>query len=149
MTSLAVIENKASAVRKYLGILERYRCRGRAELETDVDLRGAVERYLYLAAQSAIDLAESVIAHRRLRKPTTYGEVFTILGEAGLLSEPLVGEMVRMAGFRNIVAHDYGDLDYAVVQDILVNRLDGVAEYVRTLLRTTGVGDSPGATENR
>jgi uncharacterized protein YutE (UPF0331/DUF86 family) len=57
MTNLSTIENRISAVQKYLKILERYKKYSRKEIETNIDLRGAIERYLYLAVQAAIDLA--------------------------------------------------------------------------------------------
>ena len=47
MTSINVVENKISTIRKYLSILDRYAGFTRQEIETDVDIRGAVERYLY------------------------------------------------------------------------------------------------------
>jgi len=81
MTNVAVIENKISAAKKYLKILERYKKYSREELESNTDIRGASERYLYLASQAAIDLAEAVIAYKGFRKPTTMTETFHILGE--------------------------------------------------------------------
>jgi len=53
------------------------------EIQDDIDLKGAVERHLYLAAQSTIDLAEALIAFRNLRKPATIAEIFRILQEEG------------------------------------------------------------------
>jgi len=41
MTNLAVIENKISAVKKYLKILEEYKKYSVKKLETDINLRGA------------------------------------------------------------------------------------------------------------
>jgi hypothetical protein len=46
MTNLSTIENRISAVQKYLKILERYKKYSRKEIETNIDLRGAIERYL-------------------------------------------------------------------------------------------------------
>ena len=103
MTSRDVIENKISSTRKFLGLLDRYRGYSKDEIQEDIDLKGAVERYLYLAAQSTIDLAEAVI--RNLRKPATMAESFRILQEEGLLSAELAGKLTRMAAFRNILAH--------------------------------------------
>lgn len=78
MSNLKVIENKKSAIRKYLKILQRYRKRSKKEIEGDIDIKGAVERYLYLAVQSTIDLAEAIIAYKSFRKPTTMSEAFYI-----------------------------------------------------------------------
>jgi uncharacterized protein YutE (UPF0331/DUF86 family) len=58
MTSFNLIENKISSTRKYLSILERYEKYSKEEVENNIDIRGAVERYLYLVVQSTIDLAE-------------------------------------------------------------------------------------------
>lgn len=60
MASLNVIENKISSTRKYLSILERYEKYSKEEIENNIDIRGAVERYIYLVVQSTIDLAVKV-----------------------------------------------------------------------------------------
>jgi len=38
--------------------------------------------------------------------------------------------MARMAGFRNIIAHDYEKLDYGIVYDVLQRRLKDVAAFL-------------------
>ena len=130
MTSRDVIENKISSTRKFLRLLDRYRGYSKAKLQEDVDLKGAVERYLYLAAQSAIDLAEALIAFKNLRKPATMAESFRILQEEGLLSAELAGKLAKMAGFRNVLAHAYEDIDGDIVYDVLQNRSKDLEEFL-------------------
>jgi uncharacterized protein YutE (UPF0331/DUF86 family) len=129
MTNLSVIENKISAARKYLKILEKYKQYSQAEIENDVDRRGAVERYLYLALQSAIDLADATIAYKNFRKPITLSESFHILEENGIIPQELAEKMVRMTGFRNVVAHDYEKLNYEIVYDVLKNKLKDIEDF--------------------
>ena len=133
MTNLSVIENKISSVRKYLEILERYRTYSQKEIADDIDRRGAVERYLYLAMQATIDLAEAVIAFKNLRKPSTMSESFHILAEADILSQDLTGQMVGMTGFRNVIAHDYENLNYDIVYDVLQNRLKSIGDFLEAI----------------
>ncbi len=130
MSSRKVIENKISSVRKYLKILLRYGKYTKTEIEANIDIRGAVERYLYLAIQSTIDLAEAVIAYRGLRKPTSMAEAFYILNEEGIIPPKLTGELAKMAGFRNIIAHDYEKLDYDIVIDVLRNKLKDIDKFL-------------------
>ena len=63
MTSINVIENKISAVRKYLAVLDRYQKYTRIEIENDIDIKGAVERYfltaLTLFSMTLIDVISS------------------------------------------------------------------------------------------
>lgn len=131
MSSKIVIENKISDTRKYLKILERYKKYSKEEILNDVDIKGALERYLYLAAQSVIDLAEAIIAYKKLRKPTTLSDTFYILNENNIISVELREKMIKMTGFRNTIAHDYAKLNYDIVYNTLHNNLKDIQEFLK------------------
>lgn len=140
MNSLKVIENKISSVRKYLKILQRYKKYTQKEIEADIDIKGAVERYLYLAIQSTIDLAEATIAYKNFRKPSTMTEGFYILNEEGFLSNKLTGKLAKMVGFRNVIAHDYENLDYEIVFDVLQNKLKDIETFLKESSKKLKIG---------
>jgi len=129
MTNIDVLENKISSLRKYLKLLERYKGYSQQEIENDIDIKGALERYLYLAIQAAIDLSEAFISYKELRKPSTLSESFHILSENKIISNDFTQKLVKMAGFRNVIAHDYENLNYAIVYDVLQNRLKNISEF--------------------
>jgi len=133
MIKIAVIENKISAVRKYLKILQRYKKFSQEALEKNIDLRGALERYLYLVVQATIDLSEAMIAYKDLRKPTTMSEAFYILNEEKIISDKLTKAMIKMTGFRNIVTHDYEKLDYDIVYDVLQKGLKDIEKFLKEI----------------
>lgn len=130
MTSIDVLENKISAIQHYLAILSRYQDLSHDKIQDDLTLRGAVERYLYLAMQSAIDLAEAIVAFKTLRKPSVYSDNFKILHEAGVISPSLMKKMVGMTGFRNIITHDYAEINFDLVYDVLKKGLDDLMEFI-------------------
>lgn len=130
MSNLIVIENKISSIKKYLKILDGYKKYSKEEIENDINIKGALERYLYLAAQATIDLAEAVIAYKKFRKPTTLSESFHILNEEKITSKELTEKMVGMTGFRNIVAHDYEKINYDLVYRVLQSGLKDIEEFV-------------------
>jgi len=133
MTNLSVIENKISSARKNLEILEKYKNYSQAEIINNIERRGAVERYLYLAVQSTIDLADATISFKNLRKPTTQSESFHILEENGVIDLELAQKMVKMTGFRNVVAHDYEKINYDILYDVLCNRLTDVEKFLENI----------------
>lgn len=133
MTNLNVIENKISSITQYVTFLKKYAVHSRQEIENDITLRGAVERYLYLAVQATINLAEATIAFKNLRKPTTYSESFEILKEADLIDAALAEKLMRMAGFRNVIAHDYEKIDFSVVYDALKNKMGDIEAFVTVI----------------
>ncbi|MEK7562203.1 MAG: DUF86 domain-containing protein [Patescibacteria group bacterium] len=133
MTNFSVVENKISSVKKYLGILQHFKKYLRKEIENDLNIRGAVERYLYLVSQATIDTAEAFISLRNFRKPTTIRESFEILKEEKIISIELSEKMVKLAGFRNFIAHDYDKVDYDKVYDILQNRLGDIEKFIKQI----------------
>ncbi len=139
MTSLMIIEDKISSIKKYLNILERYKKFSKEEIEQDIDIRGAVERYLYLVTQTTIDLAETVIAYKKLRKPTTYSENFDILQEKKIISTDITKNMEEMTGFRNTMTHAYDKLDYNKVYNVLQNKLKDIEQFVKTVSKYLSV----------
>lgn len=119
MTEDEFLENRISLVRKYLRTLDKYADTTVDELLVNEERRGAVERYLYLAIQSTIDLAEVLIAKNRFRKAQSLAESFDILAEEDLIDRELAERLVRMVGFRNILSHGYHKIDYDIVSAVL------------------------------
>jgi uncharacterized protein YutE (UPF0331/DUF86 family) len=135
MTGLDVIEKSISNIKKYLSILNNYRNITVEDLQNDFTLRGAVERYLYLAVQATIDLAEAIISYKDLRRPSTFSESFEILNEHNIISKCTKTNMIQMARFRNRIAHDYGDINYNIVHDILINRITDIDIFLEEISR--------------
>lgn len=130
MTNLDVVENSISKVKKYLSILNVYKKYKLEEIMKDLTLKGAIERYLYLAIQSTIDLADAVISFKNLRRPATFSESFSILKENEMISDKSELSMVQMAKFRNKITHDYEDLDYNIIYNILIKRLEDINYFL-------------------
>lgn len=102
----------------------------------DEGIQDRVERNLQIAAQACIDIGNHVIADRGYRSPLGYGDIFTVLMEEGLLPVTLANNMRQIAGFRNILVHDYMEIDQRIVYDSLKNIDDfkAFANHVLTWL---------------
>lgn len=97
-------------------------------------LKDRAERNLQLAAQSCIDLANHLIADLGFRSPLTYAESFTVLREEGIISPDLAETMQKIAGFRNILVHDYLEIDQQIVYATL-NKLQDFREFAQCIYR--------------
>lgn len=99
-------------------------------------LRDRAERNLQVAAQACIDLANHIISDKGYRTPQGYAESFAVLAEEGIVPNELADKMKMIAGFRNILVHDYLDIDSKIVY-LNLNYLDDFrqfASYVYKLL---------------
>lgn len=81
------------------------------DFKAGTDASDAVILHLWQAVQIVIDLALAACMRLRLGTPTTYADAFRRLQTAGVLDADLAERLTRAAGFRNVVAHAYEDLD--------------------------------------
>jgi len=85
------------------------------ELLQDEYLCDIVERNLEVAAQACIDIANRIISLEDLEKPKDYYEAIMRLGEAGVLPMDFAQKFAPIAGFRNVLIHEYLDIDWEEV----------------------------------
>lgn len=103
------------------------------ELATDLKEQRFVLHTLQLAAQAAIGAASHVVSDERLGEPTTQRALFVLLARAGWLEPDLAERLGRMAGFRNVVVHEYAGVDLELVRDVVDHRLDDLLAFVDVL----------------
>lgn len=106
------------------------------EYSSSEALRDRAERNLQVAAQACIDIANHIIADKGFRTPLGYGESFTVLEQEGIIPLALAEKMKMVAGFRNILVHDYLEIDNKIVYASLSSLDDFVqfAAHVHRLL---------------
>lgn len=125
---------KLESLREYVGYLKGYRNCTIDDLKTDPTLRGAVERYLHLSAECVIDIAEIMISELGLRKPEEYRECIDILGEAGIIPGEFAYYFSPVAGFRNILVHEYAKIDLTEVHRHLQKDLDDFEKFAKYIV---------------
>jgi uncharacterized protein YutE (UPF0331/DUF86 family) len=127
----AEIVAKLRELEKYARLLEKYKGHDVKDLESDLTLRGAVERYMQLSIEIVIEIGEMIIASEGFRKPETYREVIEILGEEGVLSKGFSKRFAPAAGFRNILVHRYGEIELQELYNHLQKDIRDFDEFAR------------------
>lgn len=115
-------------LRECLGKLEPFRKKRREHFNQDPYLRDIVERNLQVAIQCLIDIANRIISLEEAQKPRDYYEAFLILGNIQVLPSVFAREIAPMAGFRNILIHEYVGIDWDLVYKYL-QKLDDFYQY--------------------
>jgi uncharacterized protein YutE (UPF0331/DUF86 family) len=108
-----------------------------AEFYQDAYLRDIAERNLEIAAQCCIDIGNRIVSLEGAPKPRDYYESILRLGELNVLPADFAERLAPLAGFRNILVHEYLTVDWDEVYRNL-QRLDALyqfAEHVRNWLR--------------
>lgn len=93
-------------------------------LETDRDAQRLVLHAMYVAIQACVDEAAEICRDAGLDCGSTYRQVFTTLGGAGILDTELAGRMASWASMRNVLAHFYPVIEMRRVHEALADRGD-------------------------
>ena len=96
----------------------------------DLDSQLIAERILELIIQAAIDINNHIIKQGLKLEAVGPKESFLILRECQILSEELAQQLSKSAIFRNILAHEYLDIDDNIVFNLIPKALKQYPLYV-------------------
>ncbi|HOM09449.1 MAG TPA: DUF86 domain-containing protein [Spirochaetota bacterium] len=133
------IIQKIGKIHEYLTIIYTIKDDCINKIYTDPIYKGALLHYLYLLSDSCISLAELVIKYKKLRVPQTYHEAIDILGENNILNPDFAYSFAKIAGFRNYLAHDYDQLDTAIICNEILKRTKDIEEYLVQIKNSLGI----------
>lgn len=119
MVNRSLVEKKLAKLEHVIKKLKEISSVSWEEFNKDESLRDRAERNLQIAAQVCIDIGSHIIADRGYRSPDSYGDVFKVLYEQDILSLQLAETMQQIAGFRNVLVHEYLDIDNKIVYECL------------------------------
>ena len=131
------IERRLDELSERLARLAPLKEKSRAEFDQDPYLRDIVERNLEIAAQCCIDISHRIISLENARKPVDYYDAILRMGELGVLSPDFARHLAPLAGFRNILVHEYLSVDWDHVYDNLayLEDLERFSAAIRRWLR--------------
>lgn len=128
------VENRLERLEAMLERLEEVRDAGEEAYLADAQQRLATERLLQLAIQICIDLAAQVVSEQSAPPPSSYSDVFKILGDKDVISPEIAERLGNAAKQRNLLVHLYMEIDDRAVFTSL-SFLDDLREFATTVER--------------
>lgn len=117
------IQDKINDINKFLKELETIVPSEFIEYKSSLVKKSACERYVEKIVEAATDLAFLTIKIKKLRIPEDDIDAFRILLENKIIDEKLAKKLQNAKGMRNIIAHEYGKIDDAVVFNAIKEEL--------------------------
>lgn len=120
MADERIVATKLEQIEQYHGELEaKRRSLAREQFLEDTTEQRAVERMFENVIQACSDLAQHVATREFDFEGTTSKEAVRLLGRKGVIDEETADTLVSAIGFRNVLAHEYGRVDYEEVYETL------------------------------
>ena len=135
MVDKAVVAAKVAAIRDAVDRIRGVLPPEAATFEADRTTREVVILNLFVALQETVSLATHWLADAGLDVPGSYREIFLALAERAKVPRELARRLASAAGFRNLVAHQYGVLDPARVHAIASTELGDLLDFCELVSR--------------
>ncbi|WP_218070347.1 type VII toxin-antitoxin system HepT family RNase toxin [Desulfuribacillus alkaliarsenatis] len=90
----------------------------------------AIERGLQLSVEIVIDIANILISANDWETPDTYRETLLKLGEKEIVPKAFAEKISGMAHFRNILVHDYLEMDENILKEVLTVGIADIVKYI-------------------
>ncbi|MBI5445123.1 MAG: DUF86 domain-containing protein [Deltaproteobacteria bacterium] len=125
-----VLSRKISHLKGYLDELRRAEDITWDKYRSDVRSRAFVERYVHLAIEAVIDVANHLVSFEGWREPQGYRDLFLVLSENGVIPQQDLASFQDMASFRNLLVHRYDRVDDEIVFGVFRRRLTDFDRFV-------------------
>ncbi len=118
------IKDKIKDIEKYLSELNEIRPINLKEYIHDLKAKAACERYAEIIIEAVIDLTFLFIKERKLSLPESDLHAFDILLQNKIISSELTEKLKDAKSMRNIIAHEYGNIDDEIVFHSITEELE-------------------------
>jgi len=106
-----VIESRLKKLETIVKKLEILSNKTIEAFEEDFILASALEHNLQIAIQCVLDIGNHIISIENLERPNDYKDIILILGKNKILPKEFADGIYKMAGLRNIIIHEYLEID--------------------------------------
>ena len=128
-----LVHARLALLRELLGDLETLGDVTAHDLENDRIRRRALERILTQLVELAVSINSHLIGALSGSAPETYRQSFVAAAGAGVLDHQLATDLALAAGMRNLLVHEYGDIDLTIVASARSAAARDFAAFVTTV----------------
>jgi len=130
-----VINRKLESLRRCIARIESKRPIRPDVLRVNYDLQDIIALNLERAVQTCVDIAAHVISQTELPVPSTMGEGFARLAELRVISPQVATSLQKAVAFRNILVHNYTNINWDIVANILTSHLIDFVQFAQAIDR--------------
>ena len=116
--------------------LEHFRGTSTDDLEEGRQKRWALRYGMLESIQAIIDIACAVVSRYNLGYPDSYADCFRVLRRENVLPDDLTDRLTQAVGMRNVLVHEYLDVDDKLLLDAL-DRLSDFRAFAEAIRRGT------------
>jgi uncharacterized protein YutE (UPF0331/DUF86 family) len=132
----ALIAGKLARIEAYLELARKQKDPGLAAFRGDRELQSIILFNTIQAIQLCIDIGAHIISDSGWEPPATQAAIFETLAQKKVITRALAEKMIRMAGFRNRIVHEYEKTDMEIVHTVWRKHLADILKFCKAVILT-------------
>ena len=131
LVDIELVSRKLSRIKRFLNDLSNH-----ASIDSigkDIVRERFMEFTLQQIIRLIIDIGNHIISDEKWEEPRTSRDIFEILKIHGVISSELSDNLKDIVGFRNILVHDYVELDKDIEREIYREGLSFVGKFIEEI----------------
>ena len=127
-----LVAQKLESLRRCIQRVESRLPKDLESLLVDLDAQDIIALNLTRAVQMCVDIASHWLAeHAEATAPKTMGQVFESLADSGVIDSELAARLRKSVGFRNVMVHNYDDVNWEIVYAICRHHLGDFRAFAK------------------
>jgi uncharacterized protein YutE (UPF0331/DUF86 family) len=132
MVKIEILQKRINKARQYLDYLRDIRAKySYKEFKNDPVIYGSVERFLQLIIEALMDIGNHIISDQNLGQVEFYNNIPELLFNHKYINKEQRDLFLKIIGFRNILVHDYLEINSAIVYNILEKNLSDLESILK------------------
>ena len=132
MVNRESLQKRIEKAKEYIDFLEEVNVKySLEEYKNNKMIFGSVERFLHLTIESLIDIGNHIISANNLGTVDVYRDIPVILYDNSYINEEEKNLFIRIIGMRNVLVHDYLDIEKEMVYRILTENLTDLKSLLK------------------
>lgn len=121
-------------VDRYLHDLAELLPRDEEEFLKDKNSQYSISMIMLNLITSCIDIGSGIVTLKMLGYPSSYKDVFSKLQREKIISYELAKKMQDLAGLRNLLAHEYGEVNLELLY-AQASEMDFIEEFLQKTMK--------------
>ena len=136
MVDVNIVHTRIERIRKCVSRLKEIaRRRTRTEFVHDADAIDIAEHNIQMAIQCVLDISNHILADLKAGIPDDHRKIFTMLASQKIMTPELSDRLARMAGLRNVLVHEYLDVDLDILYRAMTEELADFEEFIKAVTK--------------
>ena len=129
-----LVSKKLSVIKENLDFLMKNQKKVTSKnIESDFGLRLQVAHSIQTLIQSCIDICSHLASDERWELPDSSSHAFKIALRHGVLSQDTAEELAKATRLRNVIVHQYDELDEKILEDVVQHRLSLFNQFISAM----------------